>query len=439
METEWRIERSQLRELIRENPKISHEEAARQLGHSVTWVCKWQERFKTNDNEETAINSLSHRPKHIPIQVPMLVEERIVALRVGLSAQYNRTVGPRTIATYLKREKEQLPGLVPTSSATIWRILRKRQYILSAIHEEKQPFERPDPGLDWEVDYCTAANHSPEAPEKQRNALEVFNVVDRGDSSCVSSHAATNFDAENTLLEVASTLQQHGIPRCVICDRDPRLVGSQSADNYPSAFLRFLSCLGCAVDILPPRRPDLKPYVERFQRTLKTECIQKHQPETAAAANECLKPYCEWYNLERPHQGDVNRDQPPLQPARRASRPRVPERVDPDRWLNDFHGRSYRRHVDSRGAIRLWKQTYYIGKAFKNQTVRIRLDAATKSIQAEIAGQLNKQIPLKGLYGREMEYLDFLAIMGDEARSEWKTYLREQYFKAQKASAATKT
>ena len=439
METEWRVERSQLRELIRENPKISHEEAARQLGHSVTWVCKWQGRFKTNDNEEMSINSLSHRPKHIPHQVSEQVEERIVALRISLTEQYNRTVGPRTIAAYLKREKEIWPGPVPSSSATIWRILRKRQYILSPIREAKQPFERPDPGLDWEVDYCTAANNSPEAPEKQRNALEVFNVVDRGDSACVSSHAATNFDAENTLLEVAATLQQHGIPRCVICDRDPRLVGSQSADNYPSAFLRFLSCLGCAVDILPPRRPDLKPYVERFQRTLKTECIQKHQPETAADANECLKPYCDWYNLERPHQGDVNHDQAPLQPARRASRPRVPERVDPDRWLNDFHGRSYRRHVDSRGAIRLWKQTYYIGKAFKNQTVRIRLDAPTKSIQAEIAGQLNKQIPLKGLYGREMEYIDFLALMGDEARSEWKTYLREQYFKAQKASAATKT
>ena len=125
METEWRIARAQLRELIRENPKISHEEAARQLGYSVTWVSKWQDRFKTSDNEEMVINSLSHRPKHIPIQVPMMVEERIVALRVSLTEQYNRTVGPRTIATYLKQEKEIWPGPVPSSSATIWRILRK--------------------------------------------------------------------------------------------------------------------------------------------------------------------------------------------------------------------------------------------------------------------------------------------------------------------------
>jgi hypothetical protein len=299
------------------------------------------------------------------------------------------------------------------------------------------PFERPEPGLDWEIDYCTAANNSPDAPDKQRNALEVFNVIDRGDSSCVASHAATNFDAENTLLEMATTIQKQGIPRSVICDRDPRLVGSQSADNYPSAFLRFLACLGCTVDILPPHRPDLKPYVERFQRTLKTECIRKHQAETAADTNAFLAPYCDWYNLERPHQGDVNHDQPPHHTARGASRPPIPERVDPDRWLSDFHGRSYRRHVDSRGAIKLWKQSYYLGKAFKNQTVRIRLDAPTKSFQAEIAGQLNKRVTLKGLYGREMDYLDFRAIMCDEARSEWKTYLRQKRFKTQKISGDT--
>ena len=436
MEPEWRIARAQLRELIQENPDMSHEEAARQLRRSVTWVCKWRKRFR-NNTAENAVNSQPHRPKYIPVQVALAVEERIVALRISLSVQYNRQVGPRTIAAYLKREKDSLPGLVPTSSATIWRILRRRQYILPPLSAEKQPFQRPQPGLDWEIDYCTAANNSPEAPEKQRNALEVFNVVDRGDSSCVSSHAATNFDAETTLLEMATILQKQGVPRCIICDRDPRLVGSQSADNYPSAFLRFLACLGCAVDILPTRRPDLKPFVERFQRAAKTECIQKYQPDTALEANEQLAPYCDWCNTDRPHQGDVNQDQPPLQPLRRASRPRVPESVDPDRWLADFHGRSYRRHVDSRGALKLWKQSYYVGKTFKNQTVHIRLDAPAKAIHLEIAGQLNKQIPLKGLYGHEMDYLDFLAVMCDEARSEWKTYLREQHFKAQKVSSTT--
>ena len=220
METEWRVARAQLHELIQENPQIGHEEAAIRLGYSITWVCKWRKRFKDNHIDEMTVNSQPHRPKHIPIKVPVDVEERIVVLRLSLTEQYNRKVGPRTIAAYLKREKDAWSGLVPTSSATIWRILRRRQYILPPVHEQKTPFERPDPGLDWEIDYCTAANNSPEAPEKQRNALEVFNVVDRGNSSCMASHAATNFDAENIMLEMATAIQKQGIPRCVICELD---------------------------------------------------------------------------------------------------------------------------------------------------------------------------------------------------------------------------
>jgi transposase InsO family protein len=165
----------------------------------------------------------------------------------------------------------------------------------------KQPLAASDPQRHWEIDFCTVANLSPDAPDKQRNGLEVFSVIDRGSSANLGSLASAHYDAEQALLAMAAVLQKHGVPRCISYDRDPRFVGSQSTDGFPSAFTRFLLCIGCAADMLPPRRPDLKPFVERFQRTLKEECLSKHQPETAAAANECLPPYCRWYNQERPH------------------------------------------------------------------------------------------------------------------------------------------
>ncbi len=74
---------------------------------------------------------------------------------------------------------------------------------------------------------CTAAKVSPEAPQKQQNALEVFNVVDRGSSACIETQASAQFDAEQALLSMAAVLQQHGVPRCVSYDRDPRLVGTR--------------------------------------------------------------------------------------------------------------------------------------------------------------------------------------------------------------------
>jgi len=201
-------------------------------------------------------------------------------------------------------------------------------------------------------------------------------------------------------------------------------VGSASTDGFPSAFTRFLLCVGCAADILPPRRPDLKPYVERFQRALQEECLRKHHPATSAEAMPHLADYRQWYNQERPHQGKDLHDQPPAsRMAQEMFRPRLPEQVDPDAWLAFYDKRSYRRHVDSSGTIQLWKYSYYIGLAFANQTVLVRLDAPQRQIHIEVNKSRIKTIPLKGLYGRLVDFQDFLGLMSDEARSEWKDYL----------------
>src|SRR5579862_4257615 len=386
METEWRVARARLRDLLRENGQASHQELAEQLGYSVAWVRKWRKRLaQAPPDDEQVLYGQSHRPQHIPRCVSLQIEERIIELRVSLSEQYHRTVGARTIAAYLQHEAAQLEGIVPASSRTIWRILRRRQYILVVSPPDQHPFTRPDPGVQWEIDFCTAAKESPEAPDKKQNALEVFNVVDRGSSASIDSQASAQFDAERALLSMALTFQKQGVPRCITYDRDPRFVGSQATDGFPSAFTRYLLCIGCAVDILPPRRPDLKPFVERFQRTLKEECLSKYRPETAAEANTCLQPYCQWYNRERPHQGKDLHDGPPQQRwSQAAILPRLPEIVDPDAWLEHYDQRCYRRHVDSSGTIQLWKSTYYVGLAYANQTVLVRLDAAPRLLRIEV-------------------------------------------------------
>ena len=142
--------------------------------------------------------------------------------------QYNRTVGGRTIAAYLQREGGQTAREASISATTIWRILRRRQYILVPHQHDKQPFVRPEPGSHWEIDFCTAARRSPDAPDKKENALEVFSVVDRGSSATMDSQASATFDAEQALLSIASTLVKQRIPRAITVDRDPRLVGSQA-------------------------------------------------------------------------------------------------------------------------------------------------------------------------------------------------------------------
>ena len=428
MEAEWRVARARLRDLVRANPSISHGRAAGQVGYSVAWVRKWRQRFATaRVDDDSVVQSLSRRPNHSPTRISAEAEERVVELRTSLAGVYHRTVGARTIFAYL----QLVPALSapwPHSTATIWRILRRRQYIPTPAPSVHHPFLRPAPGTHWELDFCTIAQRSEAAPAKQQHGLEVLNVVDRGTSAVIDSHAAVNYDAEYTLLAVARMLAANGVPPCIVVDRDPRLVGSNStADPFPSAFIRYLLCLGCEPTVLPPHRPDLKPFVERFQRTLQEEGIRPYRPTTAQAANELLATYCRWYNYERPHQGEDNLLQPPgqrLPPP--TTRPALPEWVDPDSWLAHYDKRQFRRQVDARGSVQLWKHNYYLGRCYTGQRCTLTLEAATRSLRVEVNAKVVKALPLKGLTGQLLAYDTFLGVMVDDARSDWKTYLWRQ-------------
>ncbi len=83
----------------------------------------------------------------------------------------------------------------------------------------------------------------------------------------------------------------NGLPDAITMDRDPRFVGSYQGDDFPLAFMRFLLCLEIDLDICPPRRLNLKPFVERVHRTIKEECLRLERLETLEAAREVLEAF----------------------------------------------------------------------------------------------------------------------------------------------------
>lgn len=63
METEWRIARTRLRELLQDNSQASHRELAEATGYSVSWVRKWRKRLaQAPPGAEQVLNGQSHRP-----------------------------------------------------------------------------------------------------------------------------------------------------------------------------------------------------------------------------------------------------------------------------------------------------------------------------------------------------------------------------------------
>jgi len=87
-------------------------------------------------------------------------------------------------------------------------------------------------------------------------------------------------------------------------DRDTRWVGSYGLRHFPSAFCRFLLCLGIQPTICPPRRPDKNAYVERLHRTLNQEWGLVHLPSTLGEVREATKSFLWHDNQERPQEAN---------------------------------------------------------------------------------------------------------------------------------------
>ncbi|MFN8372711.1 MAG: integrase core domain-containing protein [Anaerolineae bacterium] len=425
METEWIIARTRLWQLLQEHPEFTTAELAQQLGYCAAWVRKWRRRLRERDpNDPQRFCSVSRRPQHVQKHVSKVVEERIVHLRHTLATLYNRKVGGKTIAYYLRQQADLQGHYLPRSPSTIWRVLRRHHCILRREQHEHQLMLRSEPLQVWEVDFCDVPTATA-CERRQAHQVEVFNVLDRGTSLCVELHASDHYDAEYTLLTTAQLLLVHGLPRLLVCDNDPRLVGSWSSDGFPSAWMRFLSCLGVQPAPLPPHRPDQKPIVERFIRTLKEELLWKEKPTTAPETNILLPGYHWHYNHERPHQSVVCANQPPAVAFPSLPLlPRVPEQIDPDAWLQPLDGQRYKRVVDAKGAVQVNKHDYYVGKAWRGQPLSVCVDAQHQLFVLEQAGSILKRSPIKGLQHNLLDFQDYLGWMCDEARSEWAEYQR---------------
>jgi transposase InsO family protein len=191
--------------------------------------------------------------------------------------------------------------------------------------------------------------------------------VDAGTSLLLNAQARDDFTAETTLRAVAETLQAQGCPEAVMIDRDPRFVGSTRQRDCPSPCERFWLCLGVAVTVLPPRRPDLNCFVERTHRAYEEACLRIFQPTDLGQVREVTDRFRQHYNEERPHQGQACGNQPPrVALAARTPpippRPPVPAVVDPDRWVAALDGRRYVRKVTTGTRVTVDGVPYYLAR-----------------------------------------------------------------------------
>ena len=424
MEITWMSRRIALWELLHQPTRQSDRELACAVGMSRSWVQKWRPRLREADGEDVArFQSRSRRRKTSPRQITEAVEAKILQLREQLTAQYRRRVGARNILYHLQQDPDlkRLGSFIPRSPSTIHEVLVRFGRVPRPAPRVHVPLEPAEPMQVWEIDYSDVITAKSANTEKRQHQVEVFDVIDTGSSIAIDTQVSDHCDAEWSLIALLDIFRSAGLPRVVRFDRDPRLVASWTMDGFPSAFMRCLLCLGVTPDVCPPRRPDLKPYIERFIRTQKEECIYPERPPTVEAARHLILNHRLFYNLERPNQAITCGNRPPSIALEQVpALPRLPQVVDPDAWLAHYHRHSFRRRVRSSGTVSVDTHSYYIGKRFAGQRVLLSVDAPTQQFQVWIGNQPVKVLPIHGLFYGEMPFTDYVDFMIDAARSEQK-------------------
>jgi transposase InsO family protein len=434
MEEQWIIDRAKLRQLLHEHPTWSTRQYAEEVGRCRKWVQKWKKRLLAAEpGDQQVLYSQSRARKTPPEPYHPDVISRILELREDPPAEVPRVLGAPTILYYLHRDpdlKERRLRL-PRSTSTIWKILNDNQCILRRTRPERQPFDLPPVMNTWEIDFTDVATAQATHDRKQQHQVEAFAVVDRGSSILVDLQASDNYQAQTAVTALVQALMQQGLPRVIVFDRDPRFIGSWSAQEFPSAFMRLLLCLGITLEMCPPRRPDLKPFVERYFRTLKSECVRIQQPETVAATQEVFTHHQTTYNELRPNQAQSCGNRTPYEafPVR-PQLPALPPVVDPDRWLLSYHQRLFKRRVDSAGRVQIGKHRYYIRRALAKRYVVCRLNAHRREFDIILDDKVIKSFPVKGLFNGQLTFEAYYDLICKEAEAEWRQHQHKQRLRA---------
>lgn len=432
MNAEWMVDRHRLRDLLQQQPDRSSYRLAQELGRSQKWVRKWRRRILAAPADAILVGQ--SRARHTPVQrIDPAVERRIVELRTLLVEHLGRIPGQRAILYYLHQDEQlKQAGLrLPGSESTIWRILDHHQCFYRPKRSARKPIERPEPMAVWEIDFADLPGVASPHSEKQTHVVEAFNVVDRGTSILVDTQASDSYDAQQALIAMASTLIVYGCPQRIVLDRDPRLVGSWSGDGFPSAFMRFLLSLGIRAEVCPPQRPDLKPCVERFQRTLEHEWVRVERPGNLAAVRQLLHTKHDFYNRQRPNQSDVCGNRPPYEAFPSLPHlPGIPDEVDADAWLDAFHHRVLRRRVTSNGSVQIGKHRYYVARKLAGQQVVIQIDGHQRQFVVYHRGRQQKTMAIKDLYQGSISFGDYLKLICQEAQAEWRQLQRRRWLAA---------
>jgi transposase InsO family protein len=289
--------------------QLSVTAAAAEYGISRRHLHRLLVRYR--DGGLDALEPRSRRPKTTPIATPETVRERVIELRLQLTAD-GLDAGPVTIAWHLERE-----GLRVLSTSTIRRILHHAALI--SAQPRKRPrssyirFQADQPNEMWQSDFI----HRQLAGGTD---VEIISWLDDHSRYLLSATAHQPVTGDDVVATFLATVETHGAPASTLTDNGrvytARFGGGRNAFEY------LLPLLGVRQKNGSPGHPQTQGKVERFQQTLQRRLNARPPARTLPELQRQLDEFREHYNEQRPHRalqrttpGDAYRATPKAAPA----------------------------------------------------------------------------------------------------------------------------
>jgi len=124
-------------------------------------------------------------------------------------------------------------------------------------------------------------------------AFRTLNVLDEGNREALAIEIATSLPSWRVVAVLEELVAVHGAPAALRLDNGPELTAEPIA--------QWAAAQGIALRFIQPGKPDQNAFIERFNRTYRTEILDAHLFDSLDEVRAETTVWLDRYNTRRPH------------------------------------------------------------------------------------------------------------------------------------------
>lgn len=124
--------------------------------------------------------------------------------------------------------------------------------------------------------------------------FRTLNVLDEGVREGLAIEIDTSLRAERVVRVLEQLKEYRGLPQAIRCDNGPEYTAQPVVD--------WCRAHGIELRYIQPGKPNQNAYIERFNKTYRTEVLDAHLFEDLDQVREITDTWLQRYNDERPHE-----------------------------------------------------------------------------------------------------------------------------------------